>query len=102
MWGILSKGSMGLILLLDNTRANPLKDLKFFLDSFRDLLKDAPVVVGITKMDLRNQPGVDVYQQYLAQHGLNVPVFEVDARNEDDVKQLVTAMLYSIDPGLEG
>ena len=102
MWGILSKGSMGLILLLDNTRANPLKDLKFFLDSFRDLLKDAPVVVGITKIDLRNQPGVDVYQQYLAQHGLNVPVFEVDARNEDDVKQLVTAMLYSIDPGLEG
>ena len=102
MWGILSKGSMGLILLLDNTRANPLKDLKFFLDSFRDLLKDAPVVVGITKMDLRNQPGVDVYQQYLAQHGLNVPVFEVDVRNEDDVKQLVTAMLYSIDPGLEG
>ena len=102
MWGILSKGSMGLILLLDNTRANPLKDLKFFLDSFRDLLKDAPVVVGITKMDLRNQPGVNVYQQYLAQHGLNVPVFEVDARNEDDVKQLVTAMLYSIDPGLEG
>ena len=102
MWGILSKGSMGLILLLDNTRANPLKDLKFFLDSFRDLLQDAPVVVGVTKMDLRNQPCVDVYQQYLAQHGLNVPVFEVDARNEDDVKQLVTAMLYSIDPGLEG
>lgn len=102
MWGILSQGSMGLILLLDNTRANPLKDLKFFLDSFRDLLQDAPVVVGVTKMDLRNQPSVSVYQEYLAQHGLNVPVFEVDARNEDDVKQLVTAMLYSIDPGLEG
>ena len=34
MWQILSKGGMGLILLLDNTRGNPLKDLKFFLDSF--------------------------------------------------------------------
>ena len=53
-------------------------------------------------MDLNPQPGVEVYQQYLAQHNMNVPVFEVDARNEDDVKQLVTAMLYSIDPGLEG
>lgn len=102
MWGILSKGSMGLILLLDNTRPNPLKDLKFFLTSFHDLLHDAPVVVGITKMDLHPQPGVEVYQQYLAQHNLNVPVFEVDARDENDVKQLVTAMLYSIDPGLEG
>ena len=101
MWDILSQGSMGLILLLDNTRANPLKDLKFFLDSFADLLKTAPVVVGVTKMDIRAVPGIDVYQKYLAQHGMNVPVFEVDARNEEDVKQLVTAMLFQIDPGLE-
>ncbi|WP_037586164.1 GTP-binding protein [Stenoxybacter acetivorans] len=102
MWGILSKGSMGLILLLDNTRANPFKDLQFFLTSFSDLIHDAPIVIGITKMDLSSQPGIESYQQYLAQHGLNVPVFEVDARSEDDVKQLVTAMLYSIDPGLRG
>ena len=101
MWDILSQGSMGLILLLDNTRGNPLKDLKFFLDSFADLLKTAPVVVGVTKMDIRAVPGVEVYQKYLAQHGLNVPVFEIDARNEDDVKQLVTAMLFQIDPRLE-
>ena len=30
---------MGLVLLLDNTRSNPLKDLQFFLDAFRELLK---------------------------------------------------------------
>ncbi len=101
MWDILSQGSMGLVLLLDNTRSNPLKDLKFFLDSFSDLLKTAPVVVGVTKMDLKATPGIDVYQKYLLQYGMNVPVFEIDARNENDVKQLVTAMLYSIDPGLE-
>ena len=101
MWDILSQGSMGLILLLDNTRGNPLKDLKFFLDSFADLLKTAPLVVGVTKMDIRAMPGIDVYQKYLAQNGFNVPVFEVDARNEEDVKQLVTAMLFQIDPGLE-
>ena len=101
MWEILSKGSMGLILLLDNTRANPLKDLTFFLDAFKDLLKTAPLVVGVTKMDVRSLPGIDVYQKYLAQHNFNVPVFEVDAREEADVKQLVSAMLFSIDPGLE-
>lgn len=101
MWDILSKGSMGLILLLDNTRTNPLKDLQFFLDAFQDLLKKAPLVVGITKMDIRSVPGVDIYQKYLAQNNFNVPVFEVDARREDDVKELVSAMLFSIDPGLE-
>ena len=92
---------MGLILLLDNTRANPLKDLTFFLDAFKDLLKTAPLVVGVTKMDVWSLPGIDVYQKYLAQHNFNVPVFEVDARQEEDVKQLVSAMLFSIDPGLE-
>lgn len=101
MWEILSKGSMGLILLLDNTRANPLKDLTFFLDAFKGLLKTAPLVVGVTKMDVRSLPGIDVYQKYLTQHNFNVPVFEVDARQEEDVKQLVSAMLFSIDPGLE-
>ena len=53
-------------------------------------------------MDIRSLPSVDVYQKYLAQNNFNVPVFEIDARREDDVKQLVTAMLFSIDPGLEG
>lgn len=52
-------------------------------------------------MDVRSLPGIDVYQKYLAQHNFNVPVFEVDARQEEDVKQLVSAMLFSIDPGLE-
>ena len=100
MWEILSKGSLGLVLLLDITRTNPLKDLKFFLDAFQELLKTAPLVVGVTKMDIRSLPGVDVYQKYLAQHNFNVPVFEIDARREDDVKQLVSAMLFSIGPGL--
>ena len=101
MWEILSQGSMGLVLLLDNARTTPLKDLEFFLDSFQGLLKTAPVVIGITKMDIRSQPGIDVYHKYLAKHNLNVPVFEIDARKENDVKQLVSAMLFSIDPGLE-
>ena len=88
-------------LRLDNTRTNPLKDLQFFLEAFRELLKKAPLVVGVTKMDIRSLPSVDVYQKYLAQNNFNVPVFEIDARREDDVKQLVSAMLFSIDPGLE-
>ena len=45
--------------------------------------------------------GLMSIKKYLAQHNFNVPVFEVDAREEEDVKQLVSAMLFSIDPGLE-
>ena len=48
----------GLGASLDNTRSNPLKDLQFFLDAFRELLKKAPLVVGVTKMDIRSLPSV--------------------------------------------
>ena len=101
MWEILSKGALGLVLMLDNTRPNPLKDMEFFLDSFKDLLKFAPIVVGITKMDLKSTPSIAVYQQFLAERKLNIPVFEVDGREPNDIKHLVVALLFSIDPGLE-
>ncbi len=38
MWGILSKGGIGLILLLDNTRADPFQDMRFFLAAFGDFI----------------------------------------------------------------
>lgn len=101
MWEILSKGALGLVLMLDNTRPNPLKDMEFFLDSFSDLLRYAPVVIGISKMDLKSSPSIQVYQQFLSERKLNIPVFEIDGREPNDIKHLVVALLFSIDPGLE-
>ena len=101
MWEILSTGALGLVLMLDNTRPSPLKDLEFFLDAFKDLLAYAPVVIGITKMDLKSSPTIAMYQHFLSEHNLNIPVFEVDGREPNDIKHLVVALLFSIDPGLE-
>ncbi|WP_434779707.1 GTP-binding protein [Neisseria sp. Ec49-e6-T10] len=102
MWDILSQGGMGLVLLLDNTRPNPVKDLQFFLGAFTSLLKDAPVVIGVTKMDARPEPDIESYQRTLASMSIRAPIFEVDARRKEDIQNLVMALLYSIDPGLEG
>lgn len=102
MWEILTNGGMGLVLLLDNTRPTPVKDMEFFLGAFSELLKDAPIVIGVTKMDEQAEPSVEYYQQLLSEKGIFAPVFEVDARRKEDVKRLVMALLFSIDPGLEG
>ena len=101
MWEILSQGSIGLILMLDNTRSNPLKDLQFFMEAFADLIAMAPMVIGVSKMDLQSKPHLDVYREYMNSNNINAPVFEVDAREESDVKNLVMALLFSIDPGFE-
>lgn len=101
MWDILSKGGIGLILLLDNTRTNPIKDMQFFLEAFKNLLQDAPVVIGVTKMDARATPDIEAYQKILESMGIKAPILEIDARRKEDVKHLVMALLFSIDPGLE-
>lgn len=102
MWEILTNGGIGLILLLDNSRPNPLKDMQFFLDAFKDFLQTAPVVIGITKSDVKQEPSVDAYAEMLESKGMRPPIFEIDGRNKEDVKNLVMALLFSIDPGLEG
>ena len=101
MWDILTSGGIGLILLLDNTRADPFQDMKFFLDAFVDFIAETSVAVGVTQMDLSNRPTINDYHQKLNEIGLNPPVFTVDARIKNDVSLLVQALLYSLDPGLE-
>ncbi len=102
MWEILSTGGIGLILLLDNSRPNPVKDMQFFMQAFQDFLKHAPVVIGVTKTDIKAAPSTDAYAEILEKVGMRPPIFEIDGRNRDDVKNLVMALLFSIDPGLQG
>jgi uncharacterized protein len=90
-----------LILLLDNTRADPFQDMKFFLDSFAKFITDTGVAIGVTQMDLNNKPTIEEYHIQLQGLDLKVPVFAVDARVKNDVSLLVQALLYSLDPGLE-
>jgi hypothetical protein len=102
MWEILTNGGIGLILLLDNSRPSPIKDMQFFLNAFGDFLASAPVVIGITKTDIKQEPTVEAYAEILESKGMRPPIFEIDGRSRDDVKNLVMALLFSIDPGLEG
>jgi signal recognition particle receptor subunit beta len=101
MWNILTMGGVGLILLLDNTRADPFLDMRFFLDAFDSFINETNVAIGITQTDLSQTPSIDNYREQLKQLGINSPVFSVDARVKNDVSLLVQSLLYSLDPGLE-
>jgi signal recognition particle receptor subunit beta len=101
MWDILTIGGIGLILLLDNTRADPFQDMKFFLDTFDKFITNTSIAIGVTQMDLSKKPTIDDYHIQLQALNLTPPVFAVDARVKSDVSLLVQALLYSLDPGLE-
>ncbi len=98
MWDILTKGGLGLMLLLDNRRKNPFGDLQFYLDAFSDFIKETGIVIGITGMDIKPQPCREEYCAEVEKHGLNIPVLEVDARNKSDVSTMLEALLFSLNP----
>jgi hypothetical protein len=101
MWDILSVGGMGFVLLLDNTRKDPLADLVFYLDSFKGLIGKSAVVIGVNRMEEKPRPGLYTYQTRLEQLGLRVPLFEMDPRQRRDVKVMMMALLAMLDPGIQ-
>jgi signal recognition particle receptor subunit beta len=102
MWEILTTGGIGLILLLDNTRADPFQDLRFFLNAFDKFINATAVAIGVTQMDVSQKPSISDYHQQLQGMGLKPPLFAVDAREHNDISMLVQALLYTLDPGLQG
>ena len=99
MWEILTEGGIALILLIDNSRGDPLKELRFYLGAFSGFIRKTAVAIGVTHVDLAATPSLSDYQQELDRAGFGcVPVFEVDARARRDVCLLIEAVLSVIDP----
>ena len=79
MWDILTKGGIGLVLLLDNTRPTPFEDMRFYIKAFKEFIDGTRLVIGVTQMDARATPTIDEYVRQLAELDVTAPVFEVDA-----------------------
>ncbi|MEX8493091.1 ATP/GTP-binding protein [Sphaerotilus sp.] len=100
MWDILTKGGIGLVLLLDNTRPTPFEDMRFYIKAFKEFIDGTRLVIGVTQMDARRTPTIDEYVRQLAELDVSAPIFEVDARQRTDVSTLIEALLLQIDPTL--
>ena len=100
MWQLLSKGALGLVILIDNSEMNPLGDLEHYLRSFGDFLRhpDRAVVIGITHCDKPSRLTLEHYREWLSAKDLGIPVFEVDARERDHVKTLLLVLIALLDP----
>ncbi len=102
MWDILAEGAIGLVLLVNNDARRALRAVDHFLEAFRPQQRGVGLALGVTRMDISADPTLADYNHRLRQHGLRAPVLEVDARQRRDVALLLQALLYEIDPGLDG
>jgi signal recognition particle receptor subunit beta len=93
LWPILVKDALGLAILIDNSRADPLADLRVFLHSLAPELPKLSCVVGIGRLQTHARPSLDDYADAMAAAGWVFPVLPVDVRQREDVLMLVEMML---------
>lgn len=93
MWDILLLQSQGIVLLVDDSREAPVRDLATYVDAIEKRLgrRKVPLVVGVTHLDGKPASTLKKYDDFLmtrhspAFEGIP-PVFEIDARNPAHVR----------------
>jgi len=93
MWKILAKDAFGIIILIDNSRADPLADMDLYLTGFLKELETIPCVIGIGRSEKNPTPGIDDFSIRLAQRNLILPVIPVDVRRAQDVILLIDILM---------
>ena len=100
LWKILSKNAIGMIILTDNSRPDPLGDLRVYLDGFANELESLPCAIGVGRLDTHASPNLEDYVDELARHELVLPVLGVDVRKPQDVVLLIDTLLAQLEAGL--
>ena len=93
MWQILLRNAIGVVLLADNSSADPLAEVEEFLVALSAQLSGVPCVVGVGRTESCATPSLDDYAALLERHGLVYPVLPVDVRERSDVLMLVEMLL---------
>ncbi|MHB8253488.1 MAG: GTP-binding protein [Acidiferrobacter sp.] len=97
MWPIVADGALGAILLIDNSRPDPLADMEIYLQAFRSLADAGAVVVGVGRMNICPQPSLDAYAERLEQLSVLVPVMPADVRERRDVLDVLEVLFQQIE-----
>lgn len=97
MWKILSRGALGLIILIDNRQPDPLGDLDVYVAGFKKLIDETACVVAIGRMETHPEPGLERFTDHLQSLGVLCPVLAADVRDSAQVVQLLELLLLQLD-----
>ncbi len=93
MGAILTEGASGLIVLINNNQKQPLNDLSFYLQHNEEFLQKNHAAIGITHFDVNKSHSITEYTDFMANLGMQWPVFPIDARKNSDVLMLVDLII---------
>lgn len=73
MWGVICKGAIGTVILIDHTIEKPLDDLKHYLETFKQYGEN--IAIGITHIDEETSKSTHQYREWLLENNMNYPLF---------------------------
>lgn len=91
MWGVICKGALGTILLIDHTQKDPIEALEQYLSTFQTMSDN--IIIGITHIDEKTPHSTSIYRHWQQQQPHKYPLFFVDARVKEDVLLMVDALI---------
>lgn len=91
MWPLISKGALGIVILLDHSAENPLQDLDTYIKAFQGA--NSNIIIGVTHNDVRPDRPHNIYRDWMIEQGMNLPLYQVDARRREDVLLLIETMI---------
>lgn len=99
MWSILKTRAKGMILLVNNDAPDPIAEMLYFIEEFRELYDRGGVVVGISRSDLVNGPTMADFSDALERTNpdLLIPVFTVDPRERDQMVDVLLTLVVNIE-----
>jgi signal recognition particle receptor subunit beta len=101
MWKILAQGALGLVILIDNRRPDPLADLDVYVAGFAELIAQTACVVAVGRMETHPSPDIEQFADRLASRGVLCPVLAADVRQRDEVVQLLDLLLTQLEARTE-
>ena len=96
IWEILSENALGLVLLLNATYPDPVQDLKEYMESFLPLINSSAMVVGVTHAEDMPWDLHERLSDEMMRQGVRANVMTVDARDKEQMAQLVSVLIYAI------
>lgn len=85
----------GLVLLVDNTRADPFKDIQFYIQEFRDFIVRRRLIIAVTHSDEQANPDYHFYMNKIKEMGLFTTVMFIDARDPASVLTVIEELIGS-------
>lgn len=96
VWRIVTEGALGAVILVDSSSDKAREELPYYVNYFHKHNLDN-IVIGITHTDKEGYLSLADCFEILEKQELTFPVFEVDAREKDDVLLLIETLIASIE-----